>query len=206
MIQVIDSIPWVRCASGNVCYTNLLALVPWLVFWQIWISECPNMTGDMTQNWITQYCNMTLNDSNYFHVSQKTELNLPELFVIKRVKGFLPGWLVGTPNSPDNITLGESLSTHYYRNCMQSELKCIEKYSTAKTWIALYLCTSLHCVTFSVGSRVSQKNFFLNFVSAVEPLVRNSSQSPRKKIQRYRPINDTVLRVVSKLNTATLLQ
>ena len=76
---------------------------------------------------------MTLNDSNYFHVSQKTELNLPELFVIKRVKGFLPGWLVGTPNSPDNITLGESLSTHYYRNCMQSELKCIEKYSTAKT-------------------------------------------------------------------------
>ena len=41
-------------------------------------------------------------------------------------------------------------------------------------------------------SRVSQKNFFFNFVSAVEPLVRTSSQSPRKKFQCYRPINDTL--------------
>ena len=39
-------------------------------------------------------------------------------------------------------------------------------------------------------TRVSQKTLFLNFVSAVEPLVRTSSQSPRKKFQRYRPIND----------------
>ena len=37
-----------------------------------------------------------------------------------------------------------------------------------------------------------KKTLFLNFVSAVEPLVRTSSQSPRKKFQRYRPINDTL--------------
>ena len=39
--------------------------------------------------------------------------------------------------------------------------------------------------------RVSKKNIFFNFVASVEPLVRTSSQSPQKKFQRYRPINDT---------------
>ena len=37
-----------------------------------------------------------------------------------------------------------------------------------------------------------KKTLFLNFVSAVEPLVQTSSQSPRKKFQRYRPINDSL--------------
>ena len=40
-------------------------------------------------------------------------------------------------------------------------------------------------------TRVSQKTLFLNFVSAVEPLVRTSSRSPPKIFQRKRPINDT---------------
>ena len=38
--------------------------------------------------------------------------------------------------------------------------------------------------------RVSQNNFFLNFVLFFEPLVRTSSLSPPKKFQSYRPIND----------------
>ena len=37
--------------------------------------------------------------------------------------------------------------------------------------------------------RVSQKNFFLNFVLSVELLVQTSSQSPRIFFQPYRPIN-----------------
>ena len=44
----------------------------------------------------------------------------------------------------------------------------------------------------SMNIRVSQKKLFLNFVCAVEPLVRTSSQSPRNFFQRYRPINDTL--------------
>ena len=44
------------------------------------------------------------------------------------------------------------------------------------------LCWTLGC---------PKKTLFLNFVSAVEPLVRKSSKSLRKKFQRYRPIKDT---------------
>ena len=36
-------------------------------------------------------------------------------------------------------------------------------------------------------TRVSQKTFFLNFVSAVEPLVRTSSQSPQKNFSVIDP-------------------
>ena len=79
-------------------------------------SECHNMTGDdpKLNDLILQF------DSEWLklfpcQLKNWTELNLPELFVIKRVKGLLPGWFVGTPNSPDNKTLrirvGRSLST-----------------------------------------------------------------------------------------------
>ena len=47
-------------------------------------------------------------------------------------------------------------------------------------------------ILYWIYTRVSQKTFFLNFTSFFESLVRMGVQSPQKKFQRYRPINDTV--------------
>ena len=80
----------------------------------------------------------------------------------------LPLWL---------ILHSKFLSLFFARDCNQQQ--------------NIYISNSKKLAPFvSVWSRVSQNNFFLNFVSFFEPLVRTSSPSPRKKFQRYRPIND----------------
>ena len=65
-------------------------------------------------------------------------------------------------------------------------IRVIRKYPT----IPQTKSTFMFLTRWSMYNRVSQNNFFLNFVSFFEPLVRTSSPSPRKKFQRYRPIND----------------
>ena len=82
----------------------------------------------------------------------------------------------------------------YYANTWRSTCQPIYFLSHFILHCILYLvfCIYFVCFVFLCSLGCPKKKLFLNFVSAVEPLVQTSSQSPRKKFQRYRPINDTL--------------